>query len=121
MADYTREEIDEIVAQTRPVHYKVRAVDSDGNEIDPNAPKPEPQMVKVRAVDSDGNEIDPNAPKPEPQMVKVKVVDPQKERREQAEELLRMFGEWMVENGHENDGQGFDSPLFEQWVNQLDD
>lgn len=97
MADYTREEIDEIVAQTRPVHYKVRAVDSDGNEIDPNAPKPEPQMVKV------------------------KVVDPQKERREQAEELLRMFGEWMVENGHENDGQGFDSPLFEQWVNQLDD
>ena len=114
MPKYSREQIDEIVAQTRPVHYKVKVVASEGNEIDPNAPKPEPELVKVKV-----NVIKPTQTE-KPQKVKVKVVDPQKERREQAEELIQMFAEWMVENGYENDGLGFDSPLWEQWVNQLD-
>ena len=98
MPKYSREQIDEIVAQTRPVHYKVKVVDSEGNEIDPSNPPPPPEPVHY----------------------KVKVVSPQQERQEQAEELIQMFAEWMVENGHENDGLGFDSPLWEQWVNQLD-
>ena len=98
MPKYSREQIDEIVAQTRPVHYKVKVVDSEGNEIDPSNPPPPPERVHY----------------------KVKVVSPQKERQEQAQELIQMFAEWMVENGHENDGLGFDSPLWEQWVNQLD-
>ena len=114
MPKYGKEQIDEIVAETRPVHYRVRIVDGDGNEIDPNAPKPEPELVKVKV-----NVIKPTQTE-KPQKVKVKVVDPQKERREQAEELIQMFAEWMVENGYENDGLGFDSPLWEQWVNQLD-
>ena len=57
---------------------------------------------------------------PPPEPVTYRVVDKSAQRQEQAEELIRMFAEWMVENGHENDGLGFDSPLWEQWVNQLD-
>ncbi len=58
---------------------------------------------------------------PAPEPVTYRVVDKRAQQLEQAEELIRMFAEWMVENGHESDGQGFDSPLFKQWVNELGD